>query len=342
MSELRLLYAEPPPIGQPLNVAPGIHWLRLPLPVALDHINVWLLEDGEGWTVIDTGVDNEATRAAWQQVFEHFLKGKPITRVLCTHMHPDHIGLAHWLCARDGAALWTTTGEYLSARAIAAGLAGTDVGAQVQHYLRHGVAGDQLAAIEARGSFYRRMVPDLPTSYHRISDGDRVRIGLHDWRVLVGAGHSPEHASLICEALGVAITGDMLLPKISTNVSVWAIEPDANPLAWFLESITHYRHWHADTHLLPSHGLPFVGAHARVTELEVHHEARLAEVEEACRGIPRSAAEIVPLLFKRSLDIHQTTFALGEALAHLHWLAAEQRVNRQTGADCIVRFEATT
>lgn len=337
---IRLLYDTPPAPGQLVAIADGVHWLRMPLPVALDHINVWLLEDGPGWTVVDTGVATDATRAAWEDVYAHGLGGRPVVRVLCTHMHPDHIGLVDWIGKRYDAPLWITTGEYLSARAIQAGLPGTDTEAQIAHYLRHGVDAVQLAAISERGSFYRRMVPALPHAYHRIADGDRLRIGAHDWRVMVGTGHSPEHASLVCEALNLVISGDMLLPRISTNVSVWAIEPDANPLAWFLESITHYRHLHAEARVLPAHGLPFVGAHARVDQLISHHEARLAEVLAACSDAPHTAAEIVPLLFKRKLDIHQTTFALGEALAHLHALWATGRVVREIDALGVIRFRA--
>lgn len=337
-ASIRLLYDAPPPHGERLQVAAGVYWLRMPLPVALDHINLWLLEDEGGWTVIDTGVATDATRAAWEQVIATALDGKPIVRVLCTHMHPDHIGLADWLCKRFDAPLWITTGEYLSARAIAAGLPGTDTAAQIAHYVRHGVDAAQLAAITERGSFYQRMVPAVPHAYRRLSDGERVRIGAHDWRVLVGTGHSPEHASLVCEALNLVISGDMLLPTISTNVSVWAIEPESNPLAWFLDSITHYRHLHAAVRVLPSHGLPFEGAHARVDALLAHHAARLDEVRAACRAQPQSAASIVPILFRRTLDIHQTTFALGEALAHLHalWFAGE--LLREIDAQGIVRF----
>ena len=337
-ASIRLLYDAPPPHGTRLQVAPGVYWLRMPLPVALDHINLWLLEDEGGWTVVDTGVANDATRAAWERVIDTALDGKPVVRVLCTHMHPDHIGLADWLCRRFDAPLWITTGEYLSGRAIAAGLPGTDTAAQIAHYVRHGVDAEQLAAITERGSFYQRMVPAMPHAYRRISDGERVRIGAHDWRVLVGTGHSPEHASLACEALNLVISGDMLLPTISTNVSVWAIEPEANPLAWFLESITHYRHLHASVRVLPSHGLPFEGAHARVDALEAHHAARLTEVRAACADQAQTAAGIVPLLFRRKLDIHQTTFALGEALAHLHalWFAGE--LVRETDAHGTVRF----
>lgn len=335
---IRFLFDAPPAHGDAVSVADGVHWLRMPLPVALDHINLWLLEDEGGWTIVDAGVATDATRAAWEQVFARHLGGKPVVRVLCTHMHPDHIGLARWLCERFAAPLWITTGEYLSARVIQAGLPGVDTAAQIAHYVRHGVSTEQLAAISERGNFYQRMVPGVPGAYRRIADGERIRVGAHDWRVLVGTGHSPEHASLVCEALNIAISGDMLLPKISTNVSVWAIEPEANPLAWFLESIAHYRHLHAETRVLPSHGMPFVGAHARVDQLVEHHDARLAEVLDACRAAPRSAAEIVPVLFRRALDIHQTTFALGEALAHLHYLWAAGSLVRAIDAQGVIRF----
>lgn len=315
---LTLVHAAAPAPGRAIEVAPGVHWLRMPLPFALDHINLWLLDDDDGWTAIDTGVATDATRAAWTDAFEHVLAGRPIRRVLCTHMHPDHVGLAAWLCERFDAPLWMTLGEYAMARVSSAHLPGTDGAAQIAHFVKHGIDEAMRDALAARGAHFPSLAPRIPTAYRRIVDGERIRIGAHTWRVIVGRGHSPEHASLFCEALDVLISGDMLLPRISTNVSVWALEPDGDPLGMFLDSIAAFKTLPADVLVLPSHGLPFKGAHTRVDQLIAHHEARLAEVIDACRAQSRTAAEIVPVLFKRALDAHQMSFALGEALAHLH------------------------
>src|SRR4051812_9432207 len=100
-----------PAIGEVHQLAPGLGWLRMPLPFALDHINLWLLEDGaHGWAAVDCGVATDATREAWEQVFAGAMEGKPLLRVLASHCHPDHIGLSDWLCRRFGAPFWMTTG----------------------------------------------------------------------------------------------------------------------------------------------------------------------------------------------------------------------------------------
>ena len=189
-----------------------------------------------------------------------------------------------------------------------------------------------------RRDYYSKLVPSMPSQFRRLREGDRVRIGANDWRIVTGYGHSPEHAALHCEAAGVLISGDMVLPRISTNVSVFDIEPEGNPLALYLESLGRYEGMPADTLVLPSHGKPFRGLQTRIAQLRAHHDARLAEVREACAERPMSAADIVPLMFKRALDIHQMTFAMGEALAHLHllWLAGE--LERHEDADGVVRF----
>ncbi len=313
--------AAPQP-GAALQVAPGVHWLRMPMPLALDHINLWLLADGDGWTAIDSGLPTDATRAAWEQVFVDTLQGRPLRRVLCTHMHPDHVGLAHWLCARFGAELWMTQGEYLSARIMSAGLEPTDPESALAHYRGHGAPDAELAQLSGRGNFYRRMVPQMPVRYRRIVHDEVIRIGDFDWRVIEGAGHSPEHAALWCAQHDLLLSGDMLLPRISTNVSVYPIEPQADALGRYLRALTRFEALAANTRVLPSHGLPFIGVHGRVRQLRVHHAERLAAVVQACSAQPRSAYELLGVLFQRTLDAHQLGFALGEAIAHVHRLHA--------------------
>lgn len=331
-----------PAIGEVLAVAPGLSWLRMPLPFALDHINLWLLEEGDGaaagFTAVDCGVATDATRAAWQQVFDGPMAGRPLTRVLATHCHPDHIGLSDWLCSRFDAPFWITTGEYGFGRMMSAGLPGVDGTAAIPHFEKHGLAGAALTAqLESRKNYFPSLVPAMPLAYTRLQHGQTVRMGGHDWRVITGFGHSPEHASLYCEQLKVLISGDMVLPRISTNVSVFAVEPEGNPLQLYLDSLERFADLPADTLVLPSHGRPFRGLHTRIAQLRDHHAARLAEVVDACTK-PCSAMDIVPLMFKRPLDAHQLSFALGEALAHLHKLWAQGIVLRHRGEDGIIRF----
>lgn len=331
-----------PVTGEAQPIAPGLFWLRMPLPFALDHINLWLLQDEVdttgGWSVVDCGVATDATRAGWEAVFASILDGVPIRRVLATHCHPDHVGLAHWLCERWQAPLWMTAAEYGFSRMMSAALPGVDGPSALPHFRRHGLCDPVLLAqIEARKNYYPSLVPAMPDSYVRLQDGQMVTIGAHRWRVITGFGHSPEHAALYCVGLGILISGDMVLPRISTNVSVFAIEPDANPLQLYLDSLSKFAELPEQTLVLPSHGKPFRGLHVRIAQLREHHALRLAEVMQACEQW-QSAADIVPLMFRRALDVHQLGFALGEALAHLHMLWYDGKLLRQSGPDAVMRF----
>ena len=336
-----------PATGQVLQIAPGLRWLRMPLPFALDHINLWLLRDRsddgrDGWAIVDCGVANDATRAAWEQVFEHHLDGLPVLRVIVTHMHPDHIGNAHWLTERWGCRLWISATDWYAARLASqstTGFGGDDAAA---FFGEHGLVDPEaVAKVRGRGGYYASMVPQVPRRFRRLMDGLVVRIGDHDWHCLAGYGHAPEHIALHCPALGVLISGDMILPRISTNISVIDLEPEANPLPLFLASLARLRTLAPDTLVLPSHGKPFKGVQERVDQLTSHHEHHFDAVVQACRATPCSAADLLPVLFRRQLDLHQTTFAMGEAVAHLHALVGMGKLRGQLDADGIRRFSAT-
>jgi glyoxylase-like metal-dependent hydrolase (beta-lactamase superfamily II) len=307
----------------------------MPLPFALNHINLWLLDDGDGVTVIDTGLGLPDTRALWEQIFANELGGKPITRVIATHFHPDHFGNTGWLTERWGVELWCTQAEYQAA--VLACVARGKGGKMLEHYRRHGVAGDALDRLAERGNHYPGLVPSIPDSYRCLRNGDHVVIDGHRWEVMVVLGHAPEHASLWCEAMDVLISGDQVLPKITTNVSVWWDRPYDDPLRLYLDSLGRFRPLPADTLVLPSHGLPFRGLHMRLDALRAHHDERLAETLNAIAD-PRSAAELLPVLFRRQLDAHQMSFAIGEALAHLNHLEAAGSVVRTLGPDGVERF----
>ncbi|MCW7537250.1 MBL fold metallo-hydrolase [Aquabacterium sp. A7-Y] len=337
-----------PEPGHSLEVAPGVRWLRMGLPFALDHINLWLLRDRaegpdgravEGWTVVDCGITNDDTRAAWERVFEHELQGLPVLRVIVTHMHPDHIGLAHWLTERWNCRLWISATDYNGARIASQSTTGYGGEAAARFFASHGLTDpDSVEKVRARSNYYANMVPQVPTQYRRLIDGLELSIGGFAWRCIAGYGHAPEHISLYSESLGVMISGDMLLPRISTNVSVFDVEPEGNPLPLYLASIGKLRELSDEVLVLPSHGRPFRGVHERVDQLLAHHEERLAEVRAACGEAPCSAADLLPVMFKRKLDLHQTTFAIGEAIAHLHMLWLDGKLRRVTGADGVHRF----
>lgn len=346
--ELALAYphgdALPAP-GGAIELQPGLRWVRMGLPFALDHINLWLLRDEldgrDGWTLVDCGIANDATRANWEQVFAQHLDGLPVLRVLCTHMHPDHIGLAHWLCARWNAPLWISATDYNAARLGSQSTTGFGGATAADFFASHGLTDpDSVEKIRGRASYYPSMVPDVPRSFRRLQDGQTVAIGGRAWRCIAGYGHAPEHIALYCDALHVLVSGDMMLPRISTNVSVYDVEPESNALASFLESIDRFAPLPEDTLTLPSHGKPFRGLHARIAQLHDHHRDRLAEVLDACRVAPQSAADVLPVLFKRKLDLHQTTFAMGESVAHLHLMWFDGRLRRERGPDGVWRFSA--
>lgn len=335
---LEFPFAEPPAAGTVTPIGEDVLWLRMPLPFALDHINLWLLRDGAGWAIVDCGFGSDPTRAAWDAIFERY---SPVTRVIATHYHPDHVGLAGWLTRRWQVELWMTEAEYLTAHAVWEGVAGYGGDALERLFQSHGLDAEGVAAIGRRGNAYRRSVTELPTTFRRIADGDMVRVGAHGWRVIVGHGHAPEHAALYCEDLRILISGDMLLPKISTNTSVWSTEPEGDPVGQFLRSIMRFTELPEDTLVLPAHGLPFRGIDTRVAALHQHHRDRLAELRDACGGAPKTAAEVLPVLFRRKLDSHQLYFAMGEAIAHLNRLLAEGAVTRAVGPDGILRFAAS-
>ena len=326
-------FPEVPAPGTTVVVAPGVHWLSMPLPFQLDHINLWLLEEDDGVTVVDTGIGNEATRELWTRV----LAGRKVKRVVLTHYHPDHAGNAAWLCERHGAEFWTTQGEYLTAHAVRTSSAGYTADAVLAVFRRNGLDAERTERMRTRKNRYAELVPDFPHAYRRIIDGDELQMGKRHWRAMIGHGHAPEHLSLYCESLKTLIAGDMLLSTISTNVSVWSIDPEGDPLRLFLDSIARYRELPADLLVLPSHGKPFRGAHDRVEQLERHHRERLGELVKSLQK-PQSAAELLSVLFRRPLDAHQTFFAMGEAIAHLHYLYYAGRAQRDMGNDGIMRY----
>lgn len=326
----------PPAFGATLEVFPGVHWLRMPLPFALDHINLWLLEDGDGWAIVDTGVNDETTRALWVQV----LAGKRVTRLIGTHFHPDHVGLAGWLAERHDVPLTSTLGEWSFGRMLMLDLGEEYHANQVEHYRRAGFDEDLLSGIRERSGSYRSRIAPLPQSISTIRDGSRLTIGGRQWQVIVGSGHSPEHACLWCADSNVLIAGDQVLPRISPNVGVWPQQPDGNPLQDFLDSQIRLKTLPDDCLVLPSHVTPFRGLHGRCDELIDHHHQRLGQVLEAA-GEPVTALELTGVLFRRALDPQHMGFAMGETLAHANYLIARGDLARETRADGVWLYRRT-
>ncbi|WP_346343982.1 MBL fold metallo-hydrolase [Magnetospirillum sulfuroxidans] len=326
-------FPAPPDIAAVQQVAPGVLWIRMPLPFALDHINLWALDDGNGWTIVDTGVGDDETMAHWHSLFAGALAGKPVTRLICTHFHPDHMGLAGPLTQRFGIRLTATVGEWTYGRMLMLEGGADYIDNQVDHYRRCGYGPDLLEGVRERSGGYGDRIKPLPTNVSAISHGDCLTIGGRQWQVFVGRGHSPEHACLYCAELNVLISGDQILPRISPVVGVWPQEPDSEPLGQFLDSLKRLKQsFPADCLVLPSHRLPFRGLHERADELLAHHDERLERAFAACAK-PSTALAVLRALFQRPLDPHQTGFAAGETVAHLNHLIAQGRLVRTEDAD---------
>ena len=289
----------------------------------LSHINTWLLEDGDGWAIVDTGLYTNTTRAVWDDILREYVGDKQITRVLVTHLHPDHVGCAGWLCDRLNVELYMPRDEYLLCRILVAdtGLPAPEEG---RHFYRAaGFSEEQMGRyIKMFGSF-GRVVAQLPQSYRRLHEGHSVNIGSNEWQVITGRGHSPEHACLFCPELNVLISGDQVLPTISPNVSVFPTEPVANPLAGWFDSLNRLKTLLPDDVLvLPSHGKPFRGVKGRLDALIEEHETGLDKLREFCRE-PKRALDVFPALFKGKITENNLIMATGEAIAHLNYLLYE-------------------
>ena len=334
---LTYLFADVPAPGEVTQIVPGVFWLRMPLPFALNHINLWLLKDGGGWTIVDCGYGVDATKALWEQIFANHLGGRSVKRIIVTHYHPDHVGCAGWLQQRWNCEVWMTETEFLSAHMAVQDSAGDSIDRARELFVRHGLTGQRAEANKVRKNGFKIGVPDLPQAFRRILEGDEIIINEKPWRVIVGRGHAPEHAMLYCAELGMLISGDQVLPKITTNVGVWPSQPEGNPLKLFLDSMAKFAPLPTDTTVLPSHGAVFRGLHARLKQLRDHHDERLAEVVAACEQ-PKTATELLPILFRRELDAHQLVFAMGEAIAHLNYLMYAGRLTRSLDQDQVYRF----
>ena len=333
---------EVPPLGELTPVAPGVLWLRLPLPFQLDHINVWLIEEAQQYTLIDCGAGLPEVAAIWEHIAERLFTKKPLGRIIVTHAHPDHIGMAGPLARVHQVPVLMSSTEYFAARALCADLPGFNAKAMVDFLASHGLRNDPKAeqTREARGGLFARLVSEPPLNHLRMREGDEIEIAGHTWLCHAGYGHSPEHISLICPSLGLMVSGDMLLPTISTNVSVYCNEPEGNPLRAFLESVGRMATLPDTLTVLPSHGVPFKGVHARCEQLLRHHAHRLDELLEALKNRPMSARDAIGVLFRREMDGHQMSFAMGEAIAHLHCLWKKGLVQRIQN-EGVWEFQAT-
>ena len=327
---------DPPSVGDAREIAPGVLWIRMPMPFRLDHINLWALRDGNGWAVVDTGLSTVDTAKAWSTLLGAAgpLRGERITRVLVTHMHPDHIGMAGWITRRFDCRLWMTRLEYLQCRVLMGDTVREAPEDGVRFYRKAGWSDDDIESYRARFGSFGKMIHPLPDSYRRVQDGEHIAIGDHQWQVVVGRGHSPEHACFYCPDLALMISGDQVLPRISSNVSVFPIEPEADPLGeWLASHAKITREVPDDVIVLPAHNEPFRGLHPRLEHLTDGHLRGLERLRERLAE-PRRAVDVFPALFARPInDAQLMSLATGESMAHLNYLVqrGQARVEMRDG-----------
>lgn len=327
MRDIQYPFENTPEVGEWITVAEGVYWLRMPLPMALDHINLYVLEDRDGWWIIDTGMGLDGTQEAWQQLFDGPMKGKPVLGVIVTHMHPDHVGQAGWLCDKWRAPLYMSFGEYYNARTFSASDFSSISWTTHAFYIAAGVSEDYLERVRAKFKGFGNIVTPMPMAFNRLSEGDVLTIGGRDWRVMIGSGHSPEHVCLYNERDKLLFSGDQIIPRITSNISVMPSEPNANPLKRWLSSLQRFgRDLPDDTLVFPAHNTPFYGVQTRLNYLQDHHQDHLEAVEEACIE-PKKAIEMLAVLFDREIGVAQMNLALGEAIAHLNYLIEAGRLS---------------
>ena len=324
-------FAAPPQAGTALEVAPGVMWMRMPLPMMLNHINIWAIEDVDGWAVVDTGMRTDETLAAWRALFASATDGKSLSRIFVTHMHPDHVGMAGWLTRKFNARLWMTRLEYLNCRVLTADTGREAPEDGVVFFHRAGWTDAAIENYRARFGNFGKRIHALPDSYRRISDGELIRIGVHDWKVIVGTGHSPEHACLYCPALKLLISGDQVLPRISSNVSVHPTEPDEDPMRDWMASLDKLkREVPDDVLVLPAHNECFRGLHARLDYLAASQLRAIARLSKSLSE-PKRAIDVFGALFARGIgegDTGLLSLATGESLACLNYLMHRGEVQR--------------
>lgn len=333
---LRYVHETAPAPGESVEIAPDIIWLRLPLPFVLNHVNCWLLDDGAGWTIVDTGADRPETRAIWEDVIANRLGGKPVTKVVCTHGHPDHIGLAGWLCETLDVRLHMTLAEWLAPQVWRAQGLEPMREEEKRVFRRNGISETALAKmIESRELTPFRNQP-LPMRLVRLRDQRTIDMGGRSWTTLVNGGHAEEHASFFAADERILIAGDQILSKISPVVGVFTSQPWGDPLGDYLTSLKRMATLPAQTLVLPSHGLPFHGLHTRIAQLEAHHEKRLAALHEFM-DTPQTGVELAKQLFSDAVARGQLFMAMAETLAHANHLVERGQAER-IETDAAVRY----
>jgi glyoxylase-like metal-dependent hydrolase (beta-lactamase superfamily II) len=334
--DLKFTVQRPPAYGELTDVLPGLFWVRLPVPLSLNHVNCWLLDDGPGWTLVDCGMNTDEIFEIWDKLWRGLLRARPLQNLTLTHAHIDHAGFAGYLVKESKCAVRLPLAEWLNAWLMWHERE-EEIGEQFVAFMkRNGASDDDAAAIA--GSQRKQKYPGLrpPREFARIRDGETVTMGQREWLTITTGGHSPEHASFYCEKDRILIAGDQILSHITPSVIVPMTQPDANPMKEYLDSLDRFESLPPDTLVLPSHGVPFHGLHTRLAQLREHHQARLDDVASMISG-KANAFSIAQEVFPRVLYANPRQ-AFGESLAHLNMLASLGRLTRDVGADGAISF----
>lgn len=331
-----------PAAGEAVPLAEGVLWMRLPLPMALDHVNVYALDDGDGWTIVDTGMMNDATRAAWDRLRAGPLAGRPVRRVVITHHHPDHIGLAGDFAARGAELCVSRTALFLT-RMLTLDVHDTHRPESLAFYRRAGLSPDRMDRLMAERPYnFADRVTYIPLGYTRLVDGGTIRMGGRTWDIRMGDGHAPEQATFWSRDDALVLGADQLLPSISPNLGVYPTEPEADPVADWIASCTRLlAHARPDHLVLPGHKLPFTGLPFRLGQMIQNHHGALSRLEAALAQ-PLAAPDCFPALYQRDIGEGEWMLALAEALAHLNHLHQTGRTIRRTGAQGEWRWQAVS
>lgn len=340
MTTIRYPWDQPPKNGEITEIAEGVMWLRLPLPMKLDHVNIYILDDGDGWTLIDTGIKTRKVMGMWKHLIDNILSGKPIKRVIATHHHPDHIGLHGWFVENYGAEYLSTQVAYLTARMLTLDAQEAYLDSQIDFYRRAGMRSDLFEARKSERPFnFSDIVHPIPIGFKKISEGNKIEMGGRTWDIRVDHGHAPDHATFWSCDDCLVLSGDQIIPSISSNIGVYPTEPDSNPLKEWMASCDRLKEFSNDDNLaLPGHKLPFVGIPLRLKQLLENHSGALDRLRLDLKT-PKTAGEVMPAIFKRNIEDGEYSLGLVEALAHCNYLWHAGEVTRTLDNDGVYQWQ---
>ena len=339
-TNIEYLANEPSAFGKAVVIAEGVYWVRMPLPFQLDHINLWLIEEEGGWALVDTGINNVETKKLWLNLLSSLAHRGHLTRLICTHAHPDHMGLAGWFCREFELELWTTQNEWHRGIQLSRNR-NQEEKEFTNHFIRAGCSGDQVKTLSKQLLLSDRFYEKVPNQHETIKDNDQLNIGERRWKVIVGQGHSIEHACLYCEEIDVLIGGDQILPKITPTITLPTYDPSADPLRAFLATNQKFCSLATETKVLPSHNLPFRGLHTRLAQYQAHHDERLKQTLAAC-ACGSTAVEVAETLFGVKSDPYHLFFSVGETLSHLRYLETSGSIVVDQDCDGVAVYQHTS